>query len=180
VWTHACPAHTHVPVNVHSHTRDFVHRPLRITVPPNGSSSCRALHSCARRATKAKAELSVVPVSRHIWPTAPIRRAPWHATVELAAVAKPPVCPRAHARTGRPQPDMCYGVRVTLVEPHRPPCPCWRGTPSQRCCVFPVFRRVGPDLVSRPDVHTRTRPNHRWASSFPALIFCSIDCIPAA
>jgi hypothetical protein len=180
VWTHACPAHTHVPVHVHSHTRDFVHRRLRITVPPNGSSSCRALHSCARRATKAKAELSVVPVSRHIWPTAPIRRAPWHATVELAAVAKPPVCPRAHARTGRPQPDMCYGVRVTLVEPHRPPCPCWRGTPSQRCCVFPVFRRVGPDLVSRPDVHTRTRPNHRWASSFPALIFCSIDCIPAA
>jgi hypothetical protein len=100
VWMHARPGHTHVPVHAHSHARDFVHRCLRITVPPTGSSSCRALHSCARRATKAKAELSVVPVSRHIWPTAPIGRAPRHATVELAAVAKPPVCPRAHALTG--------------------------------------------------------------------------------
>jgi hypothetical protein len=178
VRTHAL--HTRTYPCTRSHARDFIHRRLRITVPPTGSSSCRALHSCTRRATKAKAELSVMPVSRHIWLTAPIGRAPWRATAELAAVAKPPVCPRTHARKGRPRPDTCCGIRVALVEPHRPSWPRWHGTPPQRCCVFPVFRRVGPDLVSRPDMHTRTRPNHRWASSFPTLIFCSQDNIPAA
>jgi hypothetical protein len=61
VCTHTHPAHMHTPMRAHSHAREFVRRRLRITVPPTGSSSCRALHSRARRATKATAELSVVP-----------------------------------------------------------------------------------------------------------------------
>jgi hypothetical protein len=158
---HACPAHTHLPVHAHSHARDFVHRRRRITVPPTGSSSCRALHSCARYATKAKAELSVVPVLRHIWPTAPIGRVPRHATVELAAVAKLPVCPCAHARTGRPRPDMCCGVRVTLVEPHRPSCPPLAWDTFAALLHFPCFPPCwpGPCFAARRAHAHATKPS---------------------
>jgi hypothetical protein len=199
------PVHTHVPVHVHSHAHEFVHRRLRVTVPPTGSSSCRALHSRVRRATKAKAELSVVPVSRHIWPTTPNRAhtlachrearrrgqatgMPAHSHTHGRAWTPPlagPMLTVAHASSPRAReiesrPNKCCGVCVALVVPHRPSCPrqCW--TPPPRRCVFPVFRHVNLDLVLRPDARTRTRSNHHWASPFSTVIFCSQDGIPAA